>query len=201
MTASNLGHSRDDELVTVRMDVPLPGTPPSSGSARAAANATSTLLENVSNEDFLKLVQHFLASADQVQNQMGKIGVLVSKTDQLVFNQTSTSAQVVGMKGSLDSFHSRLIELEEGPKDRPPNQASSSTSVRGDMSCATAASPATIPTQPSSSPEAYTHWDRPMDSTDLRAGTNQNKVALGAVGDAFADFFQIINLPSDRYFV
>ena len=37
-----------------------------------------------------------------------------------------------------------------------------------------------------------------MDPIVLRVSTNQNKVALGAVWDAFAEFIQITHTPSHK---
>ena len=144
-------------------------------------------------------MRHLVASTEQVQNQMGKIYVLANQMGELAINQTNMSAQVAGMQGRIDSIDSRLIKVEEGNKDAPSSQAHPSTNGWGDMPRAPAASTSPLPPSPSSTPQAYDHSDRPMDPSVLRISNNQNKIALGAVGDAFADFFETINRSRDKF--
>ena len=104
-------------MVPVSLDVPGLDTDPN-GQSSAAAFATAPIPENISNQDIFKLVQHLVASTEQVQNQVGKIDVLANKMSELAINQSNMSAQVVGMEGRIDSIDSRFIKLEERKRPR-----------------------------------------------------------------------------------
>ena len=171
-----------------------------SGSAHAGASASASV-PDPSNKDISELVQHLVATTQHVQSQMGKIDILPNKMSEMAINQSNMSAQVAGMKGRIDTIDSRFVKLEEGSKDAPVSQAHPSTNAWGDVPCAPAASTSTLPAPAPlpNTPKVYSHWDRPMDPTILRISTNKHKVALGAVGDAFAKFFETINLSHDRF--
>ena len=185
----------DEDVVPVSLQIPVPDAPPpgglASGSAHAGASASASV-PDPSNEHIFELVQHFFVTTEHVQSQMGKIDILAKKMSEMAINQSNMSAQVAGMEGRIDTIDSRLIKLDEGNKDAPVSQAHPSTNAWGDMPCAPAASTSTLPAPAPlpNTPKVYSHWDRPMDPTILRISTNKHKVALGAVGDAFAYFWR-----------
>ena len=93
----------------------------------------------------------------------------------------------------MDNLVSRLIKLEENSKAEPGEamaQASRSKHDWGDLPCVPASQPSSSPSPPTSALRVYTHWDRIADATVLKVNSNQNKIALAAVGDAFKDIFR-----------
>ena len=169
-------------------EVPVPDSP--HGPADAAASSAPDPLENVSYGD----IKQLCATTQQMQAQVGNIDDLSQRTGELPVNQSNSTAHIAEIEGRIDSLDPRVVELEDdakAAKAEPVVQSAPSSAWDGLPSAA--ASPSFPPSPPTSAPRVFIHWDRPIDPTILRVNSNQNRISLSSVGDAFKEFAESFN--------